>query len=768
MVIIIDWLCEKIKDVPEWDWILRNYLSTCFPNFSVVSTRPLINMMKAEGRCATSIIEIIKYYGDLSRVNIEHVQNSRKAFKTKYEHEERALNHFKKFVDKCITDFQESPKTFYSLSFPIVQSSGMGKTRLVLESGRKTMHVVYGCLRDSRSTGYPVGNENLMNFLRNNNETEKLMEFLAIVYITFFSMWHRYKTKFPSVKFPMAKLEGDDIKFQRFWKFTIDFYNKMSKLERKKIIQEFRFWQKREDAPEVLFAIDEASDLVKLNPGDKVSRFVNLREAFADLDSRKLVLVFMDTSSIIVHAQPKEYRDFRPKLLPPFYEILAMNCRPANFNLEMDRETELIAAFSYGRPLWYAYFFKGDAHFLSAVPRAIRFTRLKLAFTDDTQNLLGDDAAAAVASFRFGISGISYYPLASDLMKSHMAVGISIWGDRPKMQIEYIPEPLLGEAACQLLHGHQQEKHEYEYHTSEEKVCHVLKKFTSKCLAGLVDAGSVKEITARIILSLAYDHVHLGQDINSTHLFSDAISVKEFLEALLSKEYLRKYSEFFGCQPVNFKEIPILDGRVCFTSWIRMGRIPNDHIPEMFLKQCFHMRCAVSVPLSHGDFELIIPVRMTNGRFTFIEVQVGNIWSRFTDFDLEERVDAEESVMENAVKIFIDVDHTTFKNAMEMADQIVNIFAQSQTGNGDSAAEKMAKLVDGLNELDIGMIYGRARERLSESILDFGGNFKKFGENLVEDFKSKVRQSMCFAGLGDLLHQGQSSGHSIKIQQKRD
>lgn len=100
------------------------------------------------------------------------------------------------------------------------------------------------------------------------------------------------------------------------------------------------------------------------------------------------------------------------------------------------------------------------------------------------------------------------HTLASEHVASYMGTGVFIAEDRHRMVVEYVPEPVLAEAACQLLHGKrigEGKSYTWDYGFFPEIISDYLLEFARKCLTGIVDVGGLGELLSRIVLSLSYD-----------------------------------------------------------------------------------------------------------------------------------------------------------------------------------------------------------------------------------------------------------------------
>lgn len=97
--------------------------------------------------------------------SVGNILASRIAFEAEYQCSEIVLEHFVNFVKKDIIEVYSKSLDHHSQYFSMVQSSGYGKTRLVLEAGKGHLNVVYCCLRRDNSNGYPPANSPVRSLL---------------------------------------------------------------------------------------------------------------------------------------------------------------------------------------------------------------------------------------------------------------------------------------------------------------------------------------------------------------------------------------------------------------------------------------------------------------------------------------------------------------------------------------------------------------------------------------------------------------------------
>jgi hypothetical protein len=190
------------------------------------------------------------------------------------------------------------------------------------------------------------------------------------------------------------------------------------------------------------------------------------------------------------------------------------------------------------------------------------------------------------------------------------------------MAVEYPPEPILGEAACQILY-----RQEGRLAFSEERLARLLDVFVGSCIKGLVSAGKIGELLARVMLAVAHDRAHLRNPSLATDCgFSLPVPLDAFLRELVAGQEA-KLLAMFGCDLVS-APTTFSTGEVCFTSWVALGKTPPRSQLQPYMELCFGRRCAVIMPGNQEGADLMIPVRVRptekDAFYTYILIQVKN------------------------------------------------------------------------------------------------------------------------------------------------
>ena len=622
---------------------------------------------------------------------------SPEAFNVDYRHSECALAYFANFVFHDILEAYNEDKgeNYHSLYFSIVQSSLFGKTRLVVKAGASKLNVAYCCVRQANSSGYPMSNQNVVSFLTSHWRVHELEIFIVCIYCVAMSF---FSDKAANEEYPpLSRFETDlNVKFSKFWGLVLEETEKCLKDEQLKNRRRRTFehyqktigWRKgtRAFASEIvidgkyvsvpthlLIVFDESRWLLE-TVNETASIFRNLRKANQNLGSTNCVLVFIDTLSSVSDFQPAWSKDpshrptdTRSLLLPPFYEILTADPLGSTLHPVANRHQMLANIFSFGRPGWQALFFRDIARAtLNDIERAVYYAKEKLSLRFKAEPL-SESAMIAVLAIRFGIIGISDYSLATSLISSHMGTGVYIGEDRLRMTVQYISEPVLAEAACQILHGTVSsntlkgaQKMSWKYAFNSDQISEFLDVFCNHYVSGLVDVGELGELLARVILSLSYDFVRLTMsgpeasedivdqtvvelaalDLNATapvaksvigtdSYFTDSISLKEFFSVLVPESYRSNWAAAMaeGGQEFDlFSGIPVEDlenSQIALTAWIQLASSNAEMFSQENLEDLFYRRCGIILPANYKGIDLVIPTyNHVKKSYSYIAVQV--------------------------------------------------------------------------------------------------------------------------------------------------
>lgn len=601
------------------------------------------------------------------------------AFHVPYVTTSCALELYQEHIELVRSLFNKAINKYYALYVSIVQSSGYGKSRMLLEASKRHIHTLYACLRPENTSGYPIQNKNVKAFIIpaycTNTDNAKL--FLAVTYKVALEYMGCFAGTPPGSNGGILPLHSlcdcqsdgrDEPKFNNFWTAVSSALEQVSANEdlRKELYQQVGKWRSSYltafnqglvqgtgkfvpvgDAylpTELVLVFDEARFL--LDGKENASYFRCIRAAHRELQLPNFILVFVDTVSTISNFSPcfkhdpsaRPTRDF--DLLPSFVYVTTYDSLALPATRPHERTSQLSELFSHGRPLWSACFFSKHPVVSSHILEALQFAMIKLS-NQPKPSLAGNYfAALACMSMRFGIWGVMDHSYASALLSSYMATALYIGEDRIRMFAHYVPEPILAEAVCQLIYREGTELLTAKgIDPSFGTLKQALEIFESCLVSGLLDGGNIGELVARMTLSLAYDRLHidaiqrLGEKDSSFVLFSDPISLSSFVDILVPQAYRARYREMFKTDCFNESHdscrLLLSRGEIAFTSFELIDGDSGLKLTQAFLKAAFSRRFAYIGVSNQAGCDLVIPVRIPEpetgaDRYSAVIVQVKN------------------------------------------------------------------------------------------------------------------------------------------------
>ncbi|CAG8517317.1 1923_t:CDS:1 [Funneliformis mosseae] len=195
----------------------------------------------------------------------------------------------------------------------------------------------------------------------------------------------------------------------------------------------------------------------------------------------------------------------------------------------------------------------------------------------------------AILSSVVGLDMSPQSKFASELVASHMATCLAVSEDRERLIVVYPSEPLLSEAAFELM--------------SASTLSQILTQFNILLKKGIVEPGPRGEIVARIILVLVAYRLRAQRAENS---------VKAFLNEL--------YKE--GSMPdLRDAKQEFIEGTVAFIHFNAIEYVPTKKTLEEF----YIRRCAFIMKRNHPGADICIPVKLVTGGYSIIIIQIKNI-----------------------------------------------------------------------------------------------------------------------------------------------
>jgi hypothetical protein len=471
----------------------------------------------------------------------EELRAFEQAFSIEYvDDRSQRVERFAKYVDAIVTKWSDNK--FHSPYSAIVQSSGTGKSRLIREYARSS-YVMYFCLR-AVNTGYPLQTpirDELVPSqpLEDADYSKRCLSYLVACIKTFVDEYAASHT--PEQWFDAHAL--DEAQRKTIWSNiksrvasigseTTQSLKEMLVVSCQKLTSPAGGRKAR-----FVFAFDEAGWLLARKNGHS-NLFRLLRWALRSIPRNSGVCaVMLDTMSSASDFVPTQRDDPSDRVVTQQLSLFAPFYLLDTFDLYTDALATLTIPdleqadhlLRFGRPLWYTVV-KDDHR--ADIDGLLKLAKKKLlcASPDPLPDKLTDAQALSLGCVRYCFDVTPTSQLASDLIASHMRVCVYINEHRDYLYNFSPSEPVLVEAATQLL---------YEETQRGDKLMMVMLKHLYEHLRfGLVDGGPRGEFIARIVLLMAADSVRLRARADSEwdpatpFHFARGIKVGDFLQEL--------------------------------------------------------------------------------------------------------------------------------------------------------------------------------------------------------------------------------------------
>ncbi|KAF8541641.1 hypothetical protein BDD12DRAFT_488995 [Trichophaea hybrida] len=498
---------------------------------------------------------------------------------------------------------------YYAKVMPILQSSGTGKSRLICELGNDALSMSF-TLRENGETGFPPGDPEVTKYLKDGIAETEARQHLRVV---------SFLSATVSNVINRMDIHGNDQTFVRFWQKSIapddegvsriklsttepasetlsrarssyrksfcnDVVNTAKRLSAQfthlddweqflrnrdfvafsnlsfiqdNLVKPLRSLLERLPPSDTsglksFFVIDEASHLVR---GGNTSLLVTFRRVLSFLKKLDVWAFLLSTESSIGILHPANELDGSSRVqtrsmlrVQPFYGLPLDLEASEKFSNERTKNDEIAKPLKdynsrshmtmLGRPLW-AVYRRLDAE-------GIRSTVLmKLLGGKDSFNPRDRDHVFAVLAFRISLNPSMRTPESSSLAQVQVMVHLRLIDridvDTGRTTTCTPSEPLVAEAAASAL---------------ECNWLETLETFNKQLLLpGLLDAGLVGELYARMILIMARDS--LPPPVEGFR-YSEHFSVGKFLRALIAPKLLptaptaEQVLDAFECASGNF------------------------------------------------------------------------------------------------------------------------------------------------------------------------------------------------------------------------
>ncbi|RLN95151.1 hypothetical protein BBJ28_00023222, partial [Nothophytophthora sp. Chile5] len=533
---------------------------------------------------------------------------------------------FESYIDNCWKHYctsESAEETMYPYT-TIVQSSGFGKSRLLRElafrtkeTGDPTMKVLYVCVRQGSSSGYP----------EKTAQWRKALFPSAIGNKLDFELQNELSSRLQTV-FHNAMLDWDsvgDYCFAHFTdstqgKFTYDKLTRDDETSANRTDQCDSFEHRRI----LVLALDEARWLLKTSQADPTGCFQRLRRALNPANTALardygkfagIFAVLVDTNSKISNFTPPPTRDPSSReaktgesiLFPPFVLTHTMDVfldadmkqkrgggvsTSSEFYREfVQRDTEAMRSglADMGRPLWQQYkIAKGEQHsrdgewgklLALAAKKLVGGQPLSLVAKGAPNGLCG----VAALLCRLGIRPYSWSPLASRVVADYMAVLSYVSLTHDQFVSSYSSEPILAFGAARVWYKSVTVNSAGSTETSSRHLLEqlILPELTTMLHREVLDTGGIGELVARIVLLLAMDAtgVVVSGDEAKRCYAGEFYSVATFLRTLSGDSTVVLVGE-------NKTDVPLVDDllapwgawKVGFSHFVQLSKEPSEEV----------------------------------------------------------------------------------------------------------------------------------------------------------------------------------------------
>ncbi|KAG7089278.1 hypothetical protein E1B28_010977 [Marasmius oreades] len=570
--------------------------------------------------------------------------------------------------------------SYYNRSFPVVQSSGMGKSRLMDHSATLRFTIPFN-IHEKLESGatYPPFDHQVREFLTKEFKHEVDAITRPLVFLQ--ALFNETVAELQSQKTKITKGTPQEIasKWYEWMKVgsTVDnvgtnrtmlydrVVEKARELEREPVdhqkLLEHRAKALRTAAQSLVDCLkklyktevefcaivyfDEAHTLsLPSNKSHRRTPYYALMRVLNMINDMQIFFVFLSTNSSLLTFAPLASKAVYPapirvqnntELIPPFFELrFDTFCRKFTSDakevgkLTLEGVCDLGQMTKFGRPMWHSYY--------QSLPEDEKHKMIDLAVL----KLRGNDhnnADLAALDSRVLIP-FDPYQLVSrttevELVRSHMRCIYNIPADRQFVRSAYLSEPVLSEAAAVILNSPRSN-----VDPGRSIVDEAPRILANALETGLLAQEERRQLIARTLLTVAHDGAAKLDSSSTFELrYHRPIRLVHFLEKLLSPEVWKLVRQ---ATPVHvYRDDPELEVAfantwVNFSHFTRLGdrKSYNLEFASELLKRGAAMQTYnkqdqdVGIPLHNGDLTSMISVERTS----IAQFQVLNFPRRIT------------------------------------------------------------------------------------------------------------------------------------------
>jgi len=443
---------------------------------------------------------------------------------------------------------KEAPQNFASPVLPLCQRSGSGKTKTMIEIGRRLFPTVYISFRGALKTAHPVELEYMFDELgRKANDDGCKRFFFACASVL---LAHLIADNQPFANFSRLFFEQD----ASIWttiSAEMERLGNLNESEQKEIFDQcgtrnpFGLLKNLGAVEKFVFALDEARHLTKkYEQPNAITSFEAIRTWTATNFSALhglIVIIVADTSSTITNfsppatghnGSPMRSVPLGTELIPPFYHLSGHDFYGSDYlkrcldlqraepsypsswaNFLAWRERNPLEMACIGSPLWAAYIRLSSTH--QEVEKIAEYARNKIVGEVFPVENLKSNAIIAALAIRVGLSILPGTTLAKDLVADRLAQLQYLTRDRKFAYTGYPSDPSLAQGAKLIL-----EYPDYQ----------CMKILDDHMSDNLIDIGNVGEVVVRVLILSAFDSASKAKKPFTS------VTVADFFQALLPKD----------------------------------------------------------------------------------------------------------------------------------------------------------------------------------------------------------------------------------------
>ena len=475
---------------------------------------------------------------------------------------------------------------------PVVQSSGYGKTRMLLELGQTSNDFLatYWCLRSPDHDGMPRSTIAAQTFLRALTNMTPL-DVSGVLINVFEQATKRAMTwgEAPSEFWRRNRPQYLDRQLDNLWGPILDPSSSSSSSSIPLTSnEEGATTMTTASGKPLVLIIDEARWLLSQKiQGRSLFRFMQS----AAREICHLALVFVDTVSKISNFAPTAVDVSSSRVPNAETSLIEWKIRnPVLAVCSIDLNSSAISntgkfdadrALKLGRPLW------GDYSLVERI--SVAEQKLAGRKVDSTEML------CAIAIMAPRVTSIRPHTgqTASELVASHLATCVGISQDRSCISAIYISEPVLAEAAARTWY-------------QGDRLVGALQMLRSAVRQGLVNSGAAGERVFPIVACIVKDMLVRATISQQQYLLTVELPLAAWLQTLIAP--------LPAFDPAH---LPMLerDPKISFThfacAW-DTTTTPSEWTQQHRLKQLYHRACAVIFPECQKGGDFLIPVRLEN------------------------------------------------------------------------------------------------------------------------------------------------------------